>query len=127
MSPQPAPIYTWKHERDLRDAKAGLVVQVYVRSMPPRDPQGPPVIQRSYQIGSIDPNGQVRRHFYTRTQVDPQSGIVTVHPFPVDALRTLVAQVEREHQEEQQARVELLRASTKKPIEPQRPRKEQRR
>lgn len=101
----------WQHERDLRDDRAGIAVQVYMRTVPPRDKNDPPLIHRSYQIGSIDAQGQIRRHFYTRTSVDV-SGLVTVHPFPVDALRALVAIAERDHVAEQQARQETLRGRT---------------
>jgi hypothetical protein len=106
-SPQDLPL--WQHERNLIDAKAGIALQVYVRTITPRDPSEPPLVHRSYQIGSVDSRGEVRRYFYARVKVDGPSGIVTVEPFPVDALRALVAQLEREHREDMQTREEAVR------------------
>ncbi len=105
----------WSHERDLKDAKAGVAIQVYKRLAPARDPKDPPVVQRSYQISSVDQQGQVRRHFYTNTEV--RDGQVTVRPFPVDALRALIAVAEQEHAAEQQARLDGLTTGRTAPKE----------
>ena len=95
-SPDPLTTSPWKFERTLRDDKAGIAVQVYTREAPSRHPHDPPVVHRSFQVVSIDPQGQIRRHFYARVLVG-EGGAVSMQPFPYDALRTLIAQVERDH------------------------------
>lgn len=114
--PDADPMPPWQHERDLKDTKAGVGIQVYKRFLPTRDKNDPLVVQRSYQVASIDQQGQFRRHFYAWTTVD-EAGRVTVRPFPTEALQALVATVAADHAKEQQARVDGLRRGRTEPKE----------
>jgi hypothetical protein len=82
---------------------------VFRREVPSRSAGMPPVVQRAYRVFAWS-NGRVWEQFHTRARVDQASRIVTIEPFPIDALHRLVREVEEDHVRERQVREDQIAA-----------------
>jgi hypothetical protein len=108
-SPQSSAHPPWEKEQDLVDPAAGLLVLVYRRELAARYPGTPPIVHRSFKIQAFA-QGRAWENFHTHTRVDATSRIVTVDPFPLDALGALLRQLSIAHVAERQAREDWILA-----------------